>query len=335
LLVYGDEDRLIRKNEVYKKFETLIERANPGVEAAIMAAQMLEDLVEKSEVYGLLLGRIPNDGAFEKFDVTRIGLSSLLDSYRSLFLILLDSNFAISPSDRGSLILQAEGFVVRWLVCKKPAQTLEKLFQDWARILVKGSGSEEACEAVQDLIEEHTPSDDVVHQSLKSPLADAKLARFILFRVDERLGGNAAMVEFVPKRVHVEHIAPRSRGGDWPQSLGVRSVKSTDGKAKYDALIDLLGNKVILDYKINNQIKDSNFVIKKNGQEKKKGKKVRGYVDSVFPMTRDLQNVETWEATVIHERTAWIADCLVSTWPVKGKQMKVEQFSKWISGSRK
>lgn len=104
-------------------------------------------------------------------------------------------------------------------------------------------------------------------------------------------------------KVNVEHIAPAS-GKDISQ---IRiDVMGSDDKEGFDNIVNTLGNKILLEEKINKSISNSWFRTKKQSSVKEKS----GYNGSKFPIASDLREYpkDVWEKEDIEKATKKAAD---------------------------
>lgn len=340
-LVHGarqDDDKsilAIREKDIFSIFEKDIlgEARNPVKNPSEKAFNVLEDLIRKSEIYRRFLRFDAQeiDEVQKKFDLTFRGLYTISDSYRVALLALFDDDLNLAINELEDWVHLVESLTLRWLIVGGNAQMLENLFQSIALDSLKLKKNRESIEPIlRRKFAENMQSDDSVATKLTEPMDDNTLVRYIAFRINEELSGNMGVIKFDPKLIHVEHIAPDSYTEEWKSSLNILASESDELAVEYDYLTEKLGNKTLLEYKINSSLQNSSFDLKKNGLMDSK-KKAKGYKDSSIHMTKDLLSFQEWSRELIEARTKWFAETFNSIWGYQTSR-KFKTFSSWIKG---
>lgn len=330
LIAYGSSSGPVKSKQVFGAFEDQVERGPDGVAGSTaQAIKLLADLKAKSRVFSALLGRTPLEEPFESLRLTIAGMATILDSYRVLLMVVLDEQIQMAPSIRMDLVRVTEALAMRWLVAGGNAQTLETNFQSWARAIV--SDGTEGAAKVLDAMRKEFPSAELVASRLAEPLESAALVRFILFRLNESLTGDNAMVEFDAKRAQVEHIAPKVPTHYWYQALECIDDDGDADDESYDFLMELVGNKTLLDHKINKKIQNDDWEVKLQGKRVGNGNAGPGYKDSTFVgLTVDLLKVADWNAHQIQRRTMWIIECFEKVWGAEPQLSELKRYVQWL-----
>jgi hypothetical protein len=322
----------IREKDIFSIFERDIqgEARNPVQNPAERAYNVLEDLIKKSQTYSRFLRfEYPDaDEIQKKFDLSFRGLFTISDSYRIAFLALFDDELNLSVSELEEWVQFVESLAIRWIIVGGNAQVLENLFQATAVDFLKlRTESDVAGNSLRKRFSDNLQSNENVATRLGEALDDSTLVRYIAFRLNEKLSGEMGVLKFEPKLIHVEHIAPDTMTDEWRNALSINAVESEEIAAEYDDLCERLGNKTLLEYKINSAIQNKPFTTKQDGLVVG-GKKIKGYKDSSIKLTKDLLLMGDWSREKIESRTKWFAEMFNIIW---GHQTtaRVEDYSTW------
>jgi uncharacterized protein with ParB-like and HNH nuclease domain len=339
-LVYGRRENSgsgllsIREKDIFSIFERDIqgEAKDPVPNPSERAFIVLEDLIKKSQTYSRFLKfDYPDpDDIQKKFDLSFRGLYSISDSYRIALLALLDEDLDLSLSDLAEWIQYIESLALRWIIVGGNAQVLENLYQATALDFLKlKSESEKIGNSLRKRFSDNMQSNESVSARLMESLDDSTLVRYISFKLNEKLGGEMGVLKFDPKLIHVEHIAPDTMTEEWKNALGITATDSEEVAAEYDDLSEKIGNKTLLEYKINSAIQNKSFSTKKDGLITG-GKRIKGYKDSAIKLTEDLLVVDSWSREIIDIRTKWFAEMFNIIW---GHQTttRVVKFTTWLT----
>jgi hypothetical protein len=171
-------------------------------------------------------------------------------------------------------------------------------------------------------------SDEGIVNRLSENLDDVTLTRYIAFKLNEKLSGENGVLKFDPKLIHVEHIAPDSMTNEWREALGILLTEPEEIAAEYEDLTERIGNKTLLEWRINSQLKNKEFGVKKIGFNIGK-RKIQGYKDSSVQITKDLLGVEVWSKEFIEKRSLWFAEMFNIVWGFPTSK-KVSSFTTWL-----
>lgn len=342
-LVYGLRDDTnptllsIREKDIFSIFERDIqgEARNPVANPSEKAYKVLLDLIKKSETYERFLKfEYPDpDEVQRRFDLTFRGLYSISDSYRIALLALFDEQLELSLTELDEWVYLIESLAIRWVIMGGNAQVLENIFQSTAVDLLRlNREPETTISSLRKRFSDNLQSDESIENRLSETLDDSTLTRYIAFKLNEKLSGENGVLKFDPKLIHVEHIAPDSMTDEWKQALGIQQIESEDIAAEYEDLTERIGNKTLLEWRINSSIKNKEFDVKKNGFSNGR-RKVQGYKDSSVQITKDLLGLDHWSRGLIEKRSQWFAEMFNIVWGLPSNN-RVISFTTWLNKAK-
>lgn len=287
------------------------------------SSRMLKQLDKASEVYKKLL----QPGLIHDAKTKRSAQSMLqvLVSYRILMMRVLAEDSGLLVAEQREIARISEILSLRWVLVGGNAQELEDYFQSACAVL---RSSENKFSELRSMLIEKIPSNERVDRAFKDS-ASAEMARAVYYGINVQLGDPAAMVNYEPAKLQVEHIAPASATTEWVEVLfGKGAGDGNNPPADYSVLVEGWGNKTTLESDINNTIKQSAFAIKRDGDP---AREWLGYRSSVMSITRDLQQVDVWSKEEIDARGEWACDCFKKIWSVEQDLQSVVDYSEWKS----
>jgi Protein of unknown function DUF262/Protein of unknown function (DUF1524) len=178
------------------------------------------------------------------------------------------------------------------VVCNLDRASLESLAFSCAKMISDGG-------AVVDVIaklRERSPSVEVFAQNflqLKFSVTEHGVARYLLELFDEELATTEEVDIAGAQRVHVEHIYPQQ---PMPEEKWVA----------HDKYVQKLGNLTLLDKRLNLQVKNSSFGIKKPF-----------YESSRLIVTRQLLAYPDWSPERVDDRQAALLELAAKIWPAE------------------
>jgi len=342
-LVYGLRDDTnptllsIREKDIFSIFERDIqgEAQNPVANPSEKAYKVLLDLIKKSETYERFLKfEYPDpDEVHRRFDLTFRGLYSISDSYRIALLALFDEQLELSLLELDEWVYLIESLAIRWVIMGGNAQVLENIFQSTAVDLLRlRREPEKTNSSLRKRFSDNLQSDESIENRLSETLDDTTLTRYIAFKLNEKLSGENGVLKFDPKLIHVEHIAPDSMTDEWRKALGIQQIEPEDIAAEYEDLTERIGNKTLLEWRINSSIKNKEFDVKKNGFSNGR-RKVQGYKDSSVQITKDLLGLDHWSRNLIEKRSQWFAEMFNIVWGLPSNK-RVISFTSWLDKAK-
>lgn len=131
--------------------------------------------------------------------------------------------------------------------------------------------------------------------------------------------------------MHVEHIAPDKSTEEWLKVL-FPNDSGVDREVEYEAAVELWGNKLLLDAKINQSVKQKDFLTKARGLDAQ----YSGYCNSTIQMTVDIgNNLNNWDREEISLRNKWVAESFLAVWAVDENLSALKPYSDWKAARQK
>lgn len=289
-------------------------------DAKAEASAFLKELIVSSGIYGNVL-----EGSIDELSESKLTLqllSEILDSYRIFLMVVADSRVTLTKAERWQLIRLTEVLSIRWVLVGLNAQKLEDIFQDLSLKLRAG----EEFSTLKALLVQHIPKDDKVRSQFEETVDSASIVRVVLYKINREKWDQTGLINYDPKKIHVEHIAPDTATPHWLDVL-FPNIPQNQRQVEYDAAVELWGNKTILEQKINQKVKQGEFLEKARGLTED----YSGYGHSQLDITRDLgENFTTWGRDAIAKRSEWIGEMFLHIWSVEPSAEQVEHFSAWL-----
>lgn len=280
---------------------------------------LLSELVQSAALYSQLLNGVAP--GLPGADMSLRLLSEVLDSYRVFLLVVVDPRINIDENTRIELIRLTEVIAFRWVLTGGNAQELEDLFQKLAYNL---RYSKKSIDELKQLIKIEMPKDEKVEAEFGETYESASFVRVVMFKLNA-MRFPARAVPYDPKKLHVEHIAPDKSTEDWLRVLFPNDT-DIDRDVEYEAAVELWGNKMILDAKINQTVKQKDFLTKARGLDAQ----YAGYINSTIQMTVDIgNNLNAWSREEISRRNNWVAESFLAVWSVDENLAALKPFSEW------
>lgn len=317
-LVATQPDSVQAKN-IYSKIESIV--TNPESDPKDESRKLLRTIVKKSSIYASLLK--PNTLEDPYIRDHCIALHQLLDSYRILMLVVLDPEVELTTIQRRDLARITEILSVRWVLTGGNAQELEDHFQKVTNLFRDTNFN---FDTARILLSSKIPMDENVRLHLSTETTKTSLVRVVLHKINRMIGDDSNLISMDPSKLHVEHIAPSSPTDSW-KSILFPERNLEDVTSEYSAVVEMWGNKTILDKSINLSVKQKSFREKCNGASNGDW---RGYRESPIAITRSLILESEWEAEIIRRRNRWIADSFLKIWSLKSEEDEVVPFHEWI-----
>lgn len=293
LRVYWNSyNRLVRKADLFKTIRNAI-RDKPQAFALIRAMD------RHARMYAAL--RNPEDDSWTSAE--RDSLSQLLMfNVRQPLALLLAAFDRFAEDDRAGLgrFLRAIAVVsFRYnAICGYPSNEQETMYNRIARNISTGHIANAAA-AIAELRPVY-PDDAKFKAAFAAKVLrttssrNKKVARFILFRLEEQLSGNRFDIESA--KYNIEHVLPENPGNGWDQF---------DDQQR-DAFTYRLGNLTLLATADNRTLGNTSF-----------SKKRPIYKKSQFAITRKLaENFDAWTAEKIRSHQTWMGKQATAIWRV-------------------
>ena len=321
------QDEAVQSKNIYNSVDRHISMNN-GVllganELKVHAKEMLTLLEESSEVYKKLLQ--PSLIADTRTRRSAQSMLQVLISYRILMMRVLRDDCGLTPPQRRDIARLTEVLSLRWVLVGGNAQELENHFQT---ACTYERDATKSFDDLKNLLIAKIPENDRVRRAFRESVS-ADMARAVFYGMNVQLGDPAALVQFDPSRLHVEHVAPATSTVEWVQDLyGIDPAAGEDTPLDYSIKVEMWGNKTLLESDINVVIKQSQFPIKRDGDPLREWP---GYLNSVLAVTRDLQKFDAWTLDEIEKRTDWVCESFLKIWDVSQDLAGVVNYSEWTS----
>jgi uncharacterized protein with ParB-like and HNH nuclease domain len=261
-----------KRNKVQRESIMSIIQAEYDTSAKI--SDLLKELDEFAGYYTL----IERDNLFEGTNSDALNLlftdlSDLGQSTQAIFLMAALKRFSgySSRDEFESLCVvarSAEILSFRWLICGKNAQDLENIWVEGVKALLdKELDNEEAVARIRKDLKAQLPADEELKKEFESRIIrSSKFARYILKKFELGEIDSKTWVLAGSSALDVEHIAPRTADleGYWKKSM--------DGPLNYSAIVNCIGNQILLSKGPNRSAKNKPFPIKKSYYKEREGK---------------------------------------------------------------
>ena len=242
----------------------------------------------------------------------------------------MDESIELERHDRRELGRLCEVISLRWILAGSNAQVLENFFQRAANVLIDNSkGLEKRVQDVKEMFRLEMPQDSKIKARFNEEIDSTNLVRVVLYRINEVLTDNTAVLTQDATKLNVEHIAPQTYNDEWMKTFYPTDTNLEEKAPEYGALVEQWGNKSILEYKINSALKQAEWEKKRDGYRTASGELVKGYLHSAAAINRDFESVENWNQKQIAKRNRWIADSFLSIWAYE-PQNDMQHFSHWV-----
>jgi hypothetical protein len=234
------------------------------------------------------------DGESDDSDLQEYLIGLRMLKFNACYPLLLAAHHQLTANEMKDLTKALVGLVVRHnLVCNLDRARIESAVYAAAKQLSEGEGFSEALATLRAI----SPAADQFEGSfskLAFSTAEHSAARYLLRCFDSRMATTAEVTVAGADRVHLEHIYPQS-----PPDL--------NKWAEHDNYVNRLGNLTLLDRRLNEQIKNSDFPAKKE----------RAYKDSRLEITKALLKYDSWSPEHIADRQKALGELANVIWPAE------------------
>ena len=303
-LLATSEDKVQKKLVV----DFVKRRLNGGeeVDKVQEAENFWRDLKSASVRYGAIISQ-PNQLGEDYAYYVEL-LEGLQKSHRIALMTLLNQSYA--EDEVSEIIRLIYVLSYRWSMANLSRQAIEDLFQALSTKMREGA-------IASDLISELVSQCDDVHvdfsRFFRGDIDDDFVTKAALHFIN-KLTAKGTIIHDL-KVLHLEHIAPQSETDEWLASFyaGDESKYS-----RYESTVTAGGNLTLLDPGLNTKIGNKNFLAKK-----------AEYTKSGLFITSNLCEFESWDESLVLERSEWLAESFrlicSSTKPPK----KLVSFTEW------
>lgn len=309
----------VQEKGIYIKVQELIDNEVES-KRSDYARIFLNEIKESSIYYGELL--YPEELKDKQIRRSASTLANVLDTYRIFLYRVINPHTNLNLAERRELARLCEVLAIRWNLTNGGRQDLENLFQELSLILLK---NEDVFNKAHTKILDNIPPDSKVKSAFSMDADNTNLVRVIFYRFNLLLGDESELVNYAPKNLHVEHIAPQTPTEQW-KNVFFQAQKMEDVLGEYSSISEMWGNKTILEGNINSEVKQKIFKEKVAADPTHEWS---GYSSSILAVTRDLQNIPDWNLDIIKNRNLWISEMFRLVWSTNNESQKVVPYSKW------
>ena len=289
---WNSRHRLVRKADLFKTIRDAI-----GDKAG--AFELIRDLDRQARVYADL--RAPETDSWTQDERDSLAQLQMFNVRQPLSVLLaVFDRFAETDRAEFGRFLRAVAMVsFRYnVICGRKSNEQEAMYNRIAREVSDGRIARvvTAIEALRPVYPQDAEfrAAFAVKTLRTTNSRNKKLARFILFELEERLSGNR--FKFESAKYDIEHVLPENPDGDWGQF----------DEQQREASTHRLGNMTLLDSVSNRELGNKGFADKR-----------QVFLDSEFAVTRKLaQESDIWTMDRIRSRQAWMAKQATSIWQV-------------------
>jgi hypothetical protein len=212
--------------------------------------------------------------------------------FNACYPLLFSAERQLTPEENKNLINALVALVIRHnIVCGLDRAKIESTVYATAKMLSDGGDYGLALRALQN-ISPSTTQFSGSFEKLAFSKSDHSIARYLLTCFDSQLATTQEVTVAGANRVHIEHIYPQT---PLPQNCW----------ENHDQYVRLIGNMTLLDKRLNESIKNADFVTKK----------ASAYVDSRLEVTKALLQYDSWSPQQIAERQAMFCELAQTIWP--------------------
>jgi hypothetical protein len=233
------------------------------------------------------------DGDTDDSELQEYWLAFRTLNFNAGFPALLAAHRKFTPEEQKRLAQSLISLVVRHnIVCSLDRARTESLAYSTAKRISDGGD----CAAIIDDLRKASPPKELFEQgfaNLKFSKAEQGIARFVLRALEARIAATGEVTVAGPDRVHIEHIYPQcpKEGERWED---------------HDLYLTRFGNLTLLGRRLNEQIKNSNFELKKQ----------QAYQNTRLALTEALLQFESWSPQTVVTRQYELCQLAQEVWPV-------------------
>lgn len=302
-----------------KKEDIDLQIKNVEIDKAADAKKLVEEWHEDGARLRAITHGEPHVGTKETRDRLEMIFAVLEAGLASIPLLAASKQLLPAKKDEfAECVVLVEKFIFRALTIEQTkTNDLERKLGDAARLLTSGKSVGEFRKYLRSL------SDDTRFESefLRHAQRRAKVQYYILRELETSLlGSGKGLIPggHATAKNNIEHVLPKNlctqeaRKHEWGWARA--------SQEKHKALVNRLGNLLILEEEINDDVSNHDFEVKRGGQFKSKSgktKTLKCYKDSSLPSAKMLCDTTTWPkwtADDIEKRQAEMAKLALKVW---------------------
>lgn len=274
--------------------------------------ELIDDLTASADLYRkhvdpqLLDQAIDSNNAYERLNLVIFGLQTT--TILPYFLHILRSSIGAEECRRMLRLL--ETYVMRRLICGETTARYNRFFAALAR-----GGVDSYDQLTERLMRSedptaYLPSDEAVIEGFQRTNLTNSQARVLLYLIEcsirDESRHSTALASF--RHYTLEHIMPKN----WPSKWGTLPDEQAQRR---NGLVRKIGNLTLLSARLNNSIRDADWITKKGGTGQRAG--LKRYAVGLDIFDQDLHE-ETWTEDHIQARGERLARYALSAalWPI-------------------
>lgn len=233
----------------------------------------------------------------------------------------------LSESEIGKVIDTIENFLARRLICGMDSNALTNIFCSLHKEVVKNieqykSAGRELKFGYSDILiydlmrrggRQILPRNEQFIESIKTRNiynSSQEIKVFLFERLENSMPGefNNVVLDMGTKAATIEHIMPQTLTPEWIAMLGENYEHIHEKYLHTFANLTLTG--------INSKLSNYSFEIKREGRIDSKGRKVPGYKDSKYRLTRSVMECTKWTEHELEQRANEIVNAFLELYPL-------------------
>ena len=270
------------------------------------AENFWRELKSASVRYGAIISQ-PNQLGEEYAYYVEL-LEGLQKSHRIALMTLLNQNYA--EDEIAEIIRLVYVLSYRWSMANLSRQAIEDFFQILSTKMREGA-------IASDLIADLISQCDDVHvdfsRFFRGDIDDDFVTKAALHFIN-KLTAKGTIIHDL-KVLHLEHIAPQSETDEWLASFYGGDESKYN---RYESTVTAGGNLTLLDPGLNTKIGNKNFLAKKSE-----------YTKSGLFITSNLCEFESWDESLVFERSEWLAESFRLICSSSRPPKKLVSFTEW------
>ena len=290
----------VTRDEVYRSHQ---ERLEPLVGHEDQMVDQVRELAQQAEFYARLVDPGHEPDLEVRGALLRLNRWGAQTTYPLIMhLYGLQKACKCTSEDLRLALTYIESFIVRRFLCQVPTNQLNRLFIELIKGVDGTSPVGAAVRAELSGVRRYWPTDEQVRAAVGIRpfylMGRADQRRMILERLEESCAHKEA-TPLASAKLSVEHVLPQTLTPEWREELKKRRE---DPDGLFAELGHTLGNLTLTGY--NPELGNSSFEQKRPI-----------YAKSHLELTRKIADFERWGRKEIAERSAQLADRVVSIWP--------------------
>lgn len=286
-----DKERYFKINSIFNSYKEFIKKYD--IDKSIIISELKDyALVYKKIISPSIVKQdIDRDDYGKRLNLVIFGM----DTATIIPYVLYIAKKVIDKDKKNKIFKYVEAYLIRRIICKKTAKNYNQLFRSFI------NNEADSLEKIKEIIEtkeekiNSMPSDEEVEEGINTSVLVNKQAKGVLYLIEQSIRSdlNSTELKFFDE-YSLEHVMPKKWRNNWDSDNF-----SDYQKEQRDKVIFTLGNLTIITKRLNSSIRDSNWVVKKNGNGRNLG--LNEYAQGIEIFSKYLQK-ENWNEYSITER---------------------------------